>query len=164
MGNHVRQNPTRRICRDPGTPGSISAPQEMIMHGNIEGSGNARQQLGSRIMGLPRDFGIEVIPVGVKVPASNADDGVFVVAIDDLHVPDGRIANEASSLFVEVEGQSGFRFFFRLYWAADGDREPGQVLAWRVSGRMRRQFIKVLELYRAKLKMHSEGEREFFEK
>jgi len=114
------------------------------MKGNVETPGNGLSWYG--VMGLPVNLGIEVIAIGIEVPASNTNDRVIVGAINDLHVPNCRIAGETTSLFVEVESQPGFRFFSRRHRAADWRRGGYEVLAWWVRGSVGHEYIEILKL------------------
>ena len=71
------------------------------MKGNVKTLGNRLSRC--KVMGLPLDLGVEVVPIRIIVPASNTNYGIFVGIIDDLHVPDCRVAREATSLFIKME-------------------------------------------------------------
>ena len=114
------------------------------MKRNVEAPGNELSLY--RVMCLPTNLGVEVIAVGIEMPASNANDSILGGRVDNLHVANCRIAAEATSLFIEVESQPGLRFFSRLHHTANWCWRPYEVIAWRVRGSMRHQLIKILKL------------------
>lgn len=114
------------------------------MKGNVEAPGNGLSR--DRVMGFPMNLGIEVVASRIEVPASNTNDCILVGTIDNLHIPNRGITSEASSLFVEVESQTSFRFFSCLHRAADWGWGAYEVIPWWVRSSVRYKLIKVLKL------------------
>lgn len=55
-------------------------------------------------MQFPMKLGRKVVAVGVEVPTGEANNRPFVsVMLDNFHISDGGVADEAGALFGEVE-------------------------------------------------------------
>ena len=55
-------------------------------------------------MQFPMKLGCDVVAVGVVVPTGDANNRLFTsVLVDNFHISNGRVANEAGALFGEVE-------------------------------------------------------------
>ena len=70
------------------------------MEGNVEAPRAYLPRF--KVMGLPMNLSVEFVSSGIKMPASNADDGIVVLSIDDFHVANCRITKESRSLFGEM--------------------------------------------------------------
>lgn len=114
------------------------------MKGNVEAAGNELSWY--RVMCLPMNLGVEIVAIGIEMPASNTYDRILGGSVDDFHVANCRIATEATLLFVEVESQPGLRFFSCLHHAANWCWGPYEVITRGIRGSVRHQLIEILNL------------------
>jgi hypothetical protein len=83
---------------------------------------------------------IEVVAMGIEVPASDTDDGSLSASagtcVDDFHVSSGWVAEKAGALFCKMEGCAGVGGGWGTYGPANWGWRAYKVIAGLVEGGM----------------------------